>query len=78
MSVVLKMGDVISCMDDDEYWWKSEDPKTEALLNSILDEDGPSGGDPHPAGTAAEEAAERFGGEVVRSDPPPRVSGRMY
>ncbi len=78
MSATIVVFDEYAHMGDEEYEWESDDARLARLLNSLLDENGPSGADPHPAGTAAFEMVERFGGEVIHSDPPPRKAGRIY
>lgn len=54
----------------DDYQWTSDDEKLAEILNLMLDPLGPSGADPYPDLTAASEAMERLGGEVVSFDEP--------
>lgn len=54
----------------DGYEWTSDNQALEDLLNAMLDPLGPSGADPNPSLTAAQEAVKRLGGEVVRFDKP--------
>lgn len=51
------------------YRWTCEDlPALEDLLNAMLHPLGPSGADPYPDYTAAEDAAKRLNGEIVYAD----------
>ena len=65
-------------MSDEEYRWRSDDAQLESLLNVMLSEYGPSGADPHPAGTAAAAAVEKLGGRILKDTPPPRRAGVIY
>lgn len=58
----------------DGYAWSCADPAILELLNTTLRPGGPGGEDPHPDLTLAREAARRFGGAVVRFDPPDRLN----
>jgi hypothetical protein len=51
----------------DGYEWAGDEPLT-LLLNSLLDPAGPSGGDPNPEWTAANEAIKQLGGEILSFD----------
>ena len=51
------------------YTWTCDDDMLLSLLNSILDDDGPSGSDPDPDYTAAQIAIEEVGnGKIVFAD----------
>ena len=49
-----------------EYVWTSDNKDLEKLLNSMLDPEGPSGGDPNPDYTAAMQAVEALGGKITK------------
>lgn len=69
MSATIRiMSDVEATIDG--YEWTSDNQALEDLLNAMLDPLGPSGADPNPSLTAAQEAVKRLGGEVVRFDKP--------
>jgi hypothetical protein len=72
MAVIIKNGTGIEATIEG-YTWRSDDPLLEALLNSYLDVDGPSGSDPFPDLTAATEAVKRLGAgaKIVQQDPLP-------
>ena len=78
MSATVEIHGSLAHMSDEGYEWQSDDKSLKKLLNALLDEDGPSGADPHPAGTAAQIAVDRFGGEIIQDNSPPRVKGRIY
>lgn len=48
--------------------WTSEDKSVEKVLNSLLNPWGPSGADPYPDFTAAQEAVDKFKGKIVEYD----------
>ena len=60
------------------YEWVAEEERLKSLLNSLLDPFGPSGADPNPDLTAAQEAMHILGGEVVSYDEIKNVEGRVY
>lgn len=62
----------------ENYEWKSDNKSLEGALNSMLDPYGPSGSDPYPDLTAATEAMERLGGEVVEYDEPKDEGDKVY
>lgn len=68
MSATVMIGGEKATIDG--YKWTSDDQALEELLNALLDPLGPSGADPNPSLTAAQEAVKRLGGEVVRFDKP--------
>lgn len=63
----------------DGYEWSCPVKALEHILNSLLDEGGPSGSDPNPDHTAAIEALDFLGtGELVSYDEMPYVAERVY
>jgi len=66
--VKIVVGDTEATIDG--YKWSSKDKKLAELLNVMLDPLGPSGADPYPGLTAAQEAVDKLGGEVVEYDKP--------
>ena len=68
MSATVAIGGERATIDG--YEWTSDNQALEDLLNAMLDPLGPSGADPNPSMTAAQEAVKRLGGEVVRFDKP--------
>jgi len=66
--VKIKIGDTEAAIKN--YEWSSKDKKLAKMLNAMLDPLGPSGADPYPDLTAARQAVERLGGEVVEYDKP--------
>lgn len=50
-----------------DYHWSCESKSLETLLNAKLSAHGPSGADPHPDLTAAQQAANDLGGQVIRN-----------
>ena len=66
MSATIRIGIIEATIDG--YQWTSKNKALKNMLNAMLDPDGPSGSDPNPDETAALEAAELIGGEVVRAD----------
>ena len=70
MSAIVELFNVTCIFDGDFYRWSSPDNPTIAeLLNSLLDSGGPSGSDPNPAGTAANEARRTFGAKIIDIEP---------
>ncbi len=66
MSAIVELFKVTCIFNDDLYKWSSPDnPAIARLLNSLLDSGGPSGSDPNPAGTAAQEAKRTFGTKII-------------
>ena len=63
MPVVVEIGGEKAEIND--YKWTSEDKVLQGLLNSMIDPIGPSGADPYPDLTAADDAVKRLGGKVV-------------
>ena len=62
----------------DGYEWTSDDKNLAEYLNTMLDPLGPSGADPNPDLTAAQEAVKELGGKVVLFDEVESVPGRVY
>ena len=52
-----------------DYVWVSGDKELINMLNEILPLGGPSGADPNPDGTAAQEAVKVLGGKVLKIVP---------
>ena len=48
--------------------WTSKDKSVEKVLNSLLSPWGPSGADPYPDLTAAQEAVDKFKGKIIEYD----------
>jgi len=76
MSATVKIGGILATITD--YQWSSDNKQLQNLLNAALPETGPSGADPNPDHTAALNAIEAFGGEIVSFDEAEHVSGRIY
>jgi hypothetical protein len=77
MPATIQIGPFRATITD--YRWSSDTPELLALLNVLLDPTGPSGSDPNPDLTAAQNAANLLGGQIVAAealDPP--VEGRIY
>jgi hypothetical protein len=55
------------------YNWTSEDDAIADFLNALLHPLGPSGSDPNPDATAAQEVINKLGGEMVHFDPTPPI-----
>ncbi len=60
------------------YEWTGDNDALVDLLNAMLDSAGPSGADPNPDLTAAQNAIDRLGGEIVHADEVEYVEGRIY
>ena len=60
------------------YVWTSDNKHLKDALNAMLDPYGPSGSDPYPDLTAATEAMERLGGEVVEYDEVKDEGDKVY
>ncbi len=60
------------------YVWSSEDESLAGMLNAMLPAGGPSGADPNPDGTAAQEAVRILRGELVSVDSLPSETGSVY
>ena len=58
--------------------WVAENRELQSLLSSLLIPLGPSGADPNPDLTAAQEAMRILGGDVVNYDAVETVKGRVY
>ena len=67
MTAIVDFGVVKAVIQD--YKWSCSNKHLERLLNTQLDPDGPSGADPNPDGTAAQEAATLMGGKVISIEP---------
>jgi hypothetical protein len=76
MSATIQLGPVEATITD--YVWSSDDEPLAEMLNARLPPGGHSGDDPNPDYTAALEAAEALGGEVLRFDEVEYVAGRVY
>ena len=76
MAATIKIGLFTATIE--KYNWTSENESLAELLNSMLPIYGPSGSDPNPDHTAAVEAVNLLGGEVVSFDQLPYVDGRIY
>jgi len=61
-----------------DYEWRADNPAVANLLNSLLDPAGPSGADPNPDLTTAQEIAIRFNGEVLDFEPVKSETGIVY
>lgn len=61
-----------------DYKWSSSNRQLAEILNTMLDPLGPSGADPNPDGTAAEEAVRRLGGRVISIDETESEDGVVY
>lgn len=61
-----------------DYHWSSADEALATMLNALLNPNGPSGADPNPDGTAAEEAVKRLGGRIISVDETESEDGVVY
>jgi hypothetical protein len=68
VSATIRIGPLEATITD--YRWTSADPSLEAALNAMLNPAGPSGADPNPDLTAAQDAVGRLGGVVVAAEAP--------
>lgn len=69
MAVKVKIGPYEAIIDG--YQWSvPEDKDFEDLLNARLEPFGPSGSDPYPDYTAAQQVVSDLGGEIVEFDKP--------
>lgn len=59
-------------------WPEGEEPLLGILRQDLLMRRAPLTYDPFPALTIAQEAIERYGGRIVRQDPPEHEEGRIY
>lgn len=66
--VKIELAGVMAIIEN--YEWASDNKHLQDALNAMLDPLGPSGADPYPDLTAATEAMEKLGGEVVEYDEP--------
>lgn len=76
MSATVRIAGVEATIDG--YVWTSDDATLAGLLNAMLDPTGPSGSDPAPDLHAAQAAVDVLRGEVVESELPGFVAGRVY
>ena len=67
MSAIIRIDLIEATIAD--YRWTSKNKVLADMLNAMLDPLGPSGADPNPDGTAAIEAAEMLGAELVSVAP---------
>ncbi|RYX80929.1 hypothetical protein EON83_26325 [bacterium] len=81
MPVTVRMFCNIATVKD--YEWHCDNPKVLDLLNATLEPDGPSGADPDPDYSAAEEAIRFYGhGQIIEhvviqsSEPTPGSSSQ--
>lgn len=62
-----------------DYKWSGQDEVVVAMLSSFIDPDGPSGADPNPDATAAQNVVDELAiAEMVRFDKLDYVPGRVY
>lgn len=62
-----------------ENWeWQCADPTVAEILNTELDPQGPSGGDPNPCQTEAVLMVSKYGGELLHSDPTISEPNKVY
>lgn len=59
-------------------WTEGDDPLLGILQQDLIMRRDVLNYDPFPAMTIALEAIERYGGRIVRQDPPSYVGGRIY
>ena len=62
----------------EHYLWSCENKVIEKYLNAVRDPLGPSGADPYPDLSLAEDAVKRLGGEVLEFEEQEYVEGRIY
>lgn len=61
-----------------DYHWTSPDNDLARTLNGLLEPGGPSGADPNPDGTVAQDAVKKFGGRVISISPSESKTGVIY
>lgn len=78
MSAIIKVEGVKATIDD--YKWTSKNEELQDFLNSLLDPNGPSGGDPNPDLHAAQAAVQILGSgaSLIDYEKLPYVEGRVY
>jgi len=76
MIATIELADMAATIDG--WNWKGKDKRLVALLNSMLDPDGPSGGDPAPNYHEAQRVAKLLGAKVVDYELPPYEKGTVY
>jgi hypothetical protein len=74
--VKVKFG--ITTATIDGHLWQSGNDALTSLLNAMLPQSGAAGDDPDPDFTAAQDAANRLGGNIVASDNPDYEDGMLY
>ena len=62
----------------DAYVWTSDNKPLADALNAMLPALGPSGSDPDPDYTAAQNACETFGGEIIEADELEDAGDQVY
>ena len=76
MNATIELAGMTATIDG--WDWAGKDKRFVALLNSMLDPDGPSGGDPAPNYHEARRVATLLSAEVVEFELPPYEKGRVY
>lgn len=77
MSVTIRIADIEATIQN--LQWTCDDEDILAMLQSFVPRHGPSGADPWPDMTVAQEAMRLMRGTLVASDPPPPPrEGEVY
>lgn len=76
MPAVVRFDSVLATING--YEWECDDSVLKALLDSMLDPDGPSPSNPQPDITEARRVAEVLGGEVMEEIPEEHEEGKVY
>lgn len=66
MSATIQIADIKATINN--YKWRCKNKHYERLLNSMLNDGGPSGSDPNPDYNAALLAVKMIGGKVIDYD----------
>ena len=76
MRASIQLGEMRATIDG--WNWTGNDKQFVAVLNSMLNPDGPSGGDPAPNYHEAQRVAKLLGAEVIDFELPPYQEGTVY
>ncbi|MEM7345912.1 MAG: hypothetical protein AAF485_16860 [Chloroflexota bacterium] len=76
MSVTIEVNGIQATIED--YQWSCEDEALLAVLNTFLLNNGPSGADPNPDKTVADEVVAALDGRLIEAEEMPYVKDRLY
>ena len=76
MRATVQLGGMQATIED--WNWTGEDRQLVAVLNAMLDPNGPSGGDPAPNTHEARRVIGLLGGEVIDFELPPYDKDTVY